>query len=617
MCGFLVAVTRPGALELAAVEYALREMRHRGPDASRVEVTQVRDWDIWLGHQRLAIQDLDVRANQPMSFDGMSIVYNGEVYNGANLRAKLEPRDWVSSSDTEILLASLSARGPTCLGDVNGMFAFACFEKIESRITLARDRLGQKPLYLLHSEELFVAASELKAIYAIAQALSFHLHEDQEAFAHYRWLGYLPFASTPYREIRRFRAATWSTFELRPDAIVRTAERCYWDPFAHVASGFPRSRMEAREACAALLDDATVLRTVSDRPVGVFLSGGIDSTLVATSLAKVKKDALVISVESPGFDESNEAAQTARTLGLPFRRVVLNEEAYARQQERLADVFDEPFSDQSSIPLMALCEEAVRDVTVALTGDGGDEPFLGYPWQTFPERVWKSNVGLVARGAARWPPARTALARLLASDAGASVIARFEQMFGRNPETAQGKALIAEALLSATSAEWLYDAVNSAQPPSTLPACDQAQLRRPLLKSAKEFYPEYSWGAFSDRPLCEQLAALDLVTYLRDGILVKADRSSMAYSMELRSPFLDHRLVEFGFSLPIALKVSGTMHKLVLRDLLRSRLTGEIADRPKSGFGVALPDELPSASTPRGRWTKYCEEVWRRRWLTR
>jgi asparagine synthase (glutamine-hydrolysing) len=614
MCGFVIAITRPGVFERDTVQRSVSELAHRGPDASAISVERLDEWDVWLGHQRLAIQDLDARANQPMTIESSSIVYNGEVYNARDLRQKLDERDWFSSSDTEVLLATLRERGPSSLSDVNGMFAFAYLDREARTVTVARDRLGQKPLYVYRTPERFIAASELKSILALLEDSCTTLERDERALAHYRWLGYLPFSYTPYKEIERFRAATWASFRLTRAAIEPHRKACFWDPFAHLDANTFGTLSEASEACAALLDDATAIRTVSDRPIGVFLSGGIDSNLVATSLAKAHKDALAISVESPGFDESAEAERNAKLLGLPFLRIELSQASYRAQLERIQYTFDEPFADQSAIPLMALCQEAVGHATVVLTGDGGDEPFVGYPWQGFPERIWEGLAGRAVRSIPRQPAVRSAAARFMRSSAGEGAVRLLERAAGRNPETAGAKAFIVEELLHATSPAQLYDVVHCAQPPSSLAANDMNMLERPLLEAAKSFYGEYSWEALDDRPLCEQLAALDLVTYLRDGVLVKADRSSMAYSMELRSPFLDHRLVEFGLSLPLDYKAQGGTHKLVLRDILRLRLGRAVAERPKSGFGVTLPEGLPDAPTGRGRWVKHCEDVWRQRW---
>jgi asparagine synthase (glutamine-hydrolysing) len=614
MCGFVIAITRPGGFDRKTVQRALSKLAHRGPDASAVSVERIADWEIWLGHQRLAIQDLDARANQPMTIEDSSIVYNGEVYNTLDLRRMLERRDWFSSSDTEVLLATLRERGPASLADVNGMFAFAYLDRGGKTVTLARDRLGQKPLYVYHTPERFIAASELKSVYSLLGDSGIALGRDEQALAYYRWLGYLPFSYTPYQQLKKFRAATWASYRLTRAGIECHDQACFWDPFANIDADRFRSLGEAREALSALLDDATAIRTVSDRPIGVFLSGGIDSSLVATSLAKAHKQALAISVQSPGFDESAEAERNAELLGLPFHRIKLSEKSYRAQLRQIEETFDEPFADQSAIPLMALCQEAVSHVTVALTGDGGDEPFVGYPWHSFPELIWG---GLAARAVRKIPKnasVRSLAAHFIRSEGGKWTLQLLERAARRNPKTAAAKALIVEELLHATSPEQLYDVLHSAQPPSTLAPNDLNMLQRPLLEAAKSFYPEYSWEALDDRSLSERLAALDLVTYLRDGVLVKADRSSMAYSMELRSPFLDHRLVEFGLSLPLEDKVRGHTHKLILRDLLGTRLGPKVAKRPKSGFGVMLPSDLPEASTERGRWVKHCEDAWERRW---
>lgn len=613
MCGLLIVAARPGTFHQDEVEQALGRLVHRGPDAAGLELERIGDWEVWLGHQRLAIQDLDSRANQPMRIDESAIVYNGEVYNATELRGRLNRHHWRSSSDTEVLLATLHEHGPSSLRNVNGMFAFAYLNGRERTLTLARDRMGQKPLYLYRTPQCLVAASELKAIYRLLSGKRI-LTPDARALAHYRWLGYLPFSYTPYREIQKFRASNWVTYELMEETIECRERSCFWDPFARLDKRAFRSVEEARENCSTLLDEATAIRTVSDRPIGIFLSAGIDSTLIASSLARAGADATAITIRSAGFDESQDAENTARILGLPYRRIELHDDSYAAQLGLIEETFDEPFADQSAIPLMALCQEAVGYVTVALTGDGGDEPFVGYPWLAFPQRIWGNPAVTAVRNARSSAVVRTVLSSFIRSSAGEKAIQFLERAVGRNPKTARAKAFVVDELLRAQSPGDLYDVLQAAQPPASLSRRDASLLQRPLLEAAQSFYPEYSWGALAGRSLTEQLAALDLVTYLPDGVLVKADRSSMAYSMELRSPFLDHRLIEFGLSLPLHYKVSGTQHKLILRELLRTRLDAPIVDRSKTGFGVSLPAELPDAPTERGRWVKHCERVWAGRW---
>jgi asparagine synthase (glutamine-hydrolysing) len=529
MCGIAGIVGPRASVELA--QSMAQRLRHRGPDGEGA-------WGnpgVALAHRRLAILDLSEGGHQPMLFDSQVLTYNGEIYNHARLRAEL-PGPWHSSGDTEVLVHLLAKHGGACLHRLVGMFAFAAWDTREQRLLLARDRLGIKPLYYQVLPDGIAFASELKALLVLGQP-----QIDHSAVRDFLFHGYIPAPKTIYRGIAKLPAGhtlTWDAGRIR-------IER-YWDPSTTIVI---RSTGDTVHELDALLRDVVPAHTLSDVPVGVFLSGGIDSALTAYYLDAPRTYTL-------GFDagarsEADAARRAAAHLRTVHMEMTAPQADFAGALERLTGLFDEPFGDSAAWSNYLIAQFARREVTVALSGEGGDEIFCGYP------RYW-SRIGarstLFNRSLARYLPPLSRLAASMQRHAYIGLPAYAAALGGLT-------ARQIDVLLAKPWAEPEYDYL--------------------------WFYRQY-WR--EDLSPLAQLRWLDLNTGLAEGLLTKVDRTSMAHSLEVRPPLLDHRLVEFMLSVDPNVLVDQRRRrgKLLVRRLMEPRLPPGHLDQPKSGFGLPV-----------------------------
>ncbi len=506
-------------------------LRHRGPDGDGV-------WSeagIALAHRRLAILDLSDDARQPMVHAGHVLTYNGELYNHEALRRDL-PGPWRSSGDTEVLLRLLARDGVAALGRLVGMFAFALWDQAGRRLLLVRDRVGIKPLYYRLLPDGIAFASELKALRVLGTP-----DIDRSAVRDFLFHGYVPAPKSIYGGIHKLPAGHALTWQDGRVAIER-----YWQPSAQIAL---RDAGAAREALDALLAEVIPAQTLADVPVGVFLSGGIDSALTAYYLRQPRTYTL-------GFERrSRSEAEAARALAAHLQTVHTEMTAQAADfGDALAAIpalFDEPFGDSAAWSNYLVAQFARREVTVALSGEGGDEIFCGYP------RYW-SDVG------ARSSPLNRLLARCLPP------LTRLGQSMQRQAYT--GLPAYAAALGGLTAVQV-----------DTLLAPAWRESGYDYLWFYRRFWRE-------DLTPLARLRWLDLHTDLAEGLLTKVDRTSMAHSLEVRPPLLDHRLVEFMLGVDPALLVDRAHRrgKMLVRELMAPRLPPGHLDRPKSGFGLPV-----------------------------
>lgn len=607
MCGFVSVIASTGRFAEPDLRRAIGTLSHRGPDALAVRcVLRDSSNEVWFAHARLALLDLTSDGDQPMVGHGGAIVFNGEVYNHRALREALEHAGdaFRSASDTEVLLAGLSRYGSSFFARCNAMAAFCYLDLRRATLLVGRDRLGKKPIYVYESDGVVAFASELKAF----RALGLTLTESSVGWSYFHWLRHVPFEHTIYRECRKLHAATTQEFDVR--ARTFSEPQLYWDPFRTCSEVYKGSYADAIAEASELLDDATRLRLDADVPVGVFLSAGVDSTLVASSAAKVggALRAFVVKADDPQFDESSDAERTAKQLGIDCVVLHLRREDYAAQVRSLSYFFDEPCAPLSQIPQSAVSSLASAHVKAVLTGDGGDEIFLGYPWFGFPERLWglRRVVGLV-------PGSRRILLSLLGGSGAVALTAMASLLAGGSTGDISGKVRLARSVLSSESQVECYDFFQEIRPRADLSVDEQLRLGQGgVLERARRHYPGYSWHALENRSLQELLAGLEMVTSMRDEILVKVDRSTMAHSLEARSPFLDYRLVEFGFKLPLEFKTRQGVYKRILRDLCAVRGFPHIAARKKSGFGIPAPNDLPPGQSVAQRWAAQVEHDWKR-----
>lgn len=555
MCGIFGwlgdAPTDPN--ELTATQ--TRILRHRGPDDQGFE--RGAGWG--LGFCRLSILDLSATGHQPMfTPDGrFGIVFNGEIYNYVELRRSLEQagEKFVGSSDTEVLLRLLMREGTNALPQLNGMFALA-FVDIERRtFLLARDRLGVKPLYYEMRPGQLRFASELKALLAWRDA---RCQVDPAAVAEYLALNYLSNETCIFQGYRKLPPGNFILGSF--DAPAQAQVTPFWHLELNGEKGDQPLTKSEQDDLASLLNDAVRIRLRSDVPLGIFLSGGLDSSLVTTFAAQSPNGhrplALTVGFVEREYDETTLARATAERAGLAHR-IIPQQPSSLTNVDRLAWFYDEPFGDASALPTFALCEVAAKHATVFLAGDGGDEAFGGYRrYIESARRKWLTHLslGFVATSLARVLPTLSPL--------------RYQLHKVGLPD--QGWAAAFDGIPQDPALEFI------AHPDL-----------RPLHKSAGDALWR-RWAASRGDALTARQQALDYALYLPDDILVKMDRAAMAHSIEVRSPFLDYRLIEWAARLPRAKLLNASEGKLPLRRLGAQMLPSSVNTAGKRGFGVPL-----------------------------
>ena len=553
---------------------------HRGPDASDVFVDA--DKGVAFGFRRLAIQDLSPTGMQPMtSPDGRFLcIYNGEIYNFRELKRDLEGRGaikWRGSSDTEVMLALIERDGvEAALEKLDGMFAVALFDRKKGVVHLIRDRMGEKPLYYGWSGNLFVFASELKALTACP---GWRGTIEQDAVDAYMRYAYIPAPHTIYRGIRKLPPGHMITLDLENvTAGALPASDAYWNARAEVEVAarerFDGSEDEMADELEKLLTHSVGRRLISDVPLGVFLSGGIDSstvTAVAQSVSSNPIKTFTIGFDDARFDESKSAARIAQHLGTEHVELPASANAPLNLVERMPDVYDEPFADVSQLPTLLLSELTRKHVTVALSGDGGDELFIGYPRYLSAESKWHSKRGVLACTAGR----AGMVSGLLAPRA----INRLS--LGRRPWRLGDKLYRYTMDTNAATPESVYEAFVSRWRTAA----------QPCAEPAIGFFRQPSGFAQLSDPV-ERMSYADAVSYLPDDLLVKIDRATMAVGLEGRAPLLDHAIVRFAWRLPRLMRENGSVTKRPLRAVLRRYVPEELFDKPKQGFEPPLGDWL-------------------------
>ncbi len=575
MCGivgFLCSTPETADEELRRLVSAMAAtLRHRGPDGRGVW-TDARA-GVALGHTRLAILDLSPAGNQPMqsSCGRYVLVYNGEVYNHRELRKELEGRGrrFRGRSDTETLLEAIAEWGlePTLRRCV-GMFAFALWDRHRQELTLVRDRLGIKPLYYGWCGGTFFFASELKALRVHPD---FTAELDREAVSLLLRHNYVPAPWSIYRGIAKLRPGTVVT--VRPDRRgVLPQPQAYWSLEEVARAGreqpFRGSEEEAVERLEELLGEAVRARLISDVPLGAFLSGGIDSSAVVALMQKASDRPVrtfSIGFHEKRYNEAPFAKSVARHLGTDHVEYYVTPREALDVIPRLPTLYDEPFADSSQVPTFLVSQVARQSVTVCLSGDGGDELFGGYTRYAAAARVWRLIRCLPA-------PVRRA--------ASAAVRTCGPLLPGKTPKR---RALPASEILRCRSLREVYVHFMShwSRPGELVVGGtnDPGPLADPRL-----------WSP--DASPYEQMMYVDTLTYLPDDILVKVDRASMGVSLEARVPLLDHRVVEFAWSLSVEVRVRRGRTKWPLRQLLARHVPPALFERPKTGFGIPIDEWL-------------------------
>ncbi len=560
-----------------------RAIAHRGPD--NAGTWSDASFGVGFGHRRLSILDLSKEGSQPMlSASGrFCMVYNGEVYNFKQIRWELEDlgHGFRGNSDTEVILAAISQWGLSdALRRFRGIFAFALWDRQERVLHLVRDPLGVKPLYYSFLDDFILFGSELKALRAHP---AFPGRIDREALALFLRLGYIESPYSIYEGVRKLPPGGVLSIPLEKDPKAAKPER-YWRPAQAVAAPFPGSDEEAADELERLLKESVSMQMVADVPVGAFLSGGIDSSLVAALMqmsASRPVRTFTIGFKEAAYNEADYAESIARHLGCDHTGMTLSPGEAREAIPRISGIFDEPFADVSQIPTFLVSQLARRQVTVSLSGDGGDELFGGYTKYLWGRRIWAGARtmpfplrNLMGRALQAVPERLIdgAFSRLRPFLPGKQRRGRMGELFGKAGRIFAGasKSLAYRNL----SSVWLNpgEAALGAREPGGI-----------MLD--RECWPD-------SRDFAEWMMRMDIEGYLPDDILVKLDRASMAVSLEGRVPLLDQKVAEFALALPVNMKVRRGTGKWLLRQVAFRHVPERLLDRPKMGFGVPIGEWL-------------------------
>jgi len=525
----------------SVVDKKLSLMSSRGPDYS--SNINVKDRLI-LGHTRLAILDLDPRANQPFKYENLIIVYNGEIYNFLEIRKMLEKLGYKfkTNSDTEVICAAYLEFGEKCLDYFNGMFAFVIYDSKRNNLFGARDRLGKKPFFYTLRNNYFEFASQLNVL-----SYENNFDIDNDSITEYLLWGYVPEPKSIYMQIHKLRAGYKFNYNLEKNIFY---DEKYWDLPNQWSQTNPINYADSVDNLDKLLNDAVKIRMISDVPIGVFLSGGIDSSLVAAlaqnqSLSRIKTFSIKFNEDS--FDESKYAKQVSNHINSDHTEILCDYSEGIEIIKKFSSYYDEPFSDSSAIPSLILAKNTKKYVTVALTGDGGDESFIGY--HTYSDLSKKKKLFIIPL-----------FIRYLAS-----LVFRLAPNYKHK--------LISGGLRLKDINEFHYTFYTG--------------INKSWIKNIPQSY-HFKDILYSDKPLLERVTDFDIKTFLNGDSNTKVDKATMSFSLESRAPLMDFRVVEFARNLPTEFKFSNNIQKKILKDILFKYVPKEIFTRPKAGFSVPI-----------------------------
>jgi asparagine synthase (glutamine-hydrolysing) len=523
-------------------------LAHRGPDADGFFYDE--NTGVGLGHRRLSIIDLSAAANQPFySADGRyAMIFNGEVYNFKEIQAKygIKPR---THSDTEIIVEAFAKAGPDSFNDLNGMFAIVIWDKVSNKLFIARDRAGVKPLHYWYRDGDFAFASELKAIATLPIKKSIN----RTAVTNFLYLGYIPEEDTIYEDCYKLQPGQYAVLQKGVLDIFS-----YWALEDEIDPAVLSNEKEARKTLKSLLESSVEYCLISDVPLGIFLSGGVDSSLVAAIARKVSGapvKTFSIGFEEEKYNETQFARRVANHIQSEHHEFTVTEKDALELVDGLIGVYDEPYADTSAIPTLIVSKLARQHVTVALSGDGGDELFMGYGFY-----IWAKRLNNPFLKALRKPISKTLF------QFGNNRVKRGSKLFDYSDASRKKSHIFSQEQYLFTEREIEEMLV---QP---VPIDLQETIENPKRKLS----------------VIEEQSFFDLKNYLPEELLVKTDRASMHHSLEVRVPLLDHRLIEFSINLDQSLKMRGGTTKYLLKQVLYDYVPADIFKRPKWGFTVPM-----------------------------
>lgn len=559
MCGIFGIITKNNELSQETVKKCTDLLMHRGPDNGNVYLAEHKK--LALGHRRLSIIDLSEQAHQPFwsQCGRYVIVYNGEIYNFQQL-AKTLQKPLKTHSDTEVLLEGFIQHGVDFFAKLNGMFAFAIYDTQQDVLILARDRTGIKPLFYYLDDQDFIFASEIKAITVAKPDTPFR----KELLPYFLHLGYLPQPYTIYQNVFKFPTGNYAVVKNR-----QVSFHAYWKIEQEISNKLITNEQDAIDRLDTLLHRSVQSQLISDVPLGVFLSGGIDSSTVAVFAAKNSEKPIKtfsIAFTEADFNESKYAEEVAKHIRAEHHTLTFTKQDILDLFERYHTAYDEPCADSSLLPTMMVSKLARKYVTVALSGDGGDELFMGYGAYQWAKRLQKPWLKLT----------RPVLSRV--SSLGKDKHKRIGRLLRY-----QNKQHLKSHIFS--QEQYFFS---------------ELELKKLLIHPRFDF-SEINTDIFSyERALnsIEQQSLFDFQYYLRDDLLVKIDRASMQFSLETRVPLLDNEIIRFAWNIPTALKIKAGQNKYILRQVLYRYLPKSIFERPKWGFSVPIREWLTTDLKP-------------------
>lgn len=538
MCGIYITNI---PYEKDEVEKKLQSIKFRGPDNLGYKKIS----DISIGHLRLSILDLEERSNQPYCYQNLNITFNGEIYNFTDIKKELMSLGYTfeTTSDTEVLIKGYTEWKEELLPRLNGMFAFAIYDIDKNKIFCARDRLGVKPFFYYWKEGQFEICSQLRPLINKQSKVS------DEAVSIYLDCGYVPSPYSILENVYKLPPGNFMEIDLTNNSKTITE---YWNLKPAVINDI--SYEDAKKELHTLLTDAVKIRMQADVPLGSFLSGGIDSALVSAIASKISDSPIktfTIGFKDPKFDESKVAKKFSQIIGSDHTETICGPDDAIKMLVKLIEVYDEPFADSSALPSLLLNSVTTDYVTVALSGDGGDESFLGY--KHFDKLTQFNNIKVIPF-----------FIRNFFSNF------NLYKILGGRPETLKGIL----KTKNADSFAW-----------KTFTGFDTIQK-----VTEKNWFTNYTGYKKTSTHSLQRMADLNIKLWLENDSNVKVDRASMAYSMEIRSPFLDYRVVEFARKLPVEYRYRYGLKKRITKDILSEYIPEEIFNLPKKGFGIPLGD---------------------------
>jgi asparagine synthase (glutamine-hydrolysing) len=560
MCGVFGYIDNKGVFSDESLKAMSQLLKHRGPDAEGFFIHK----NTGLGHRRLSIIDLSTTANQPMhSHCGRYVmIFNGEIYNYLEITEELKKQNptifFNTHSDTEVILEAFTVWGKDFVNKLNGMFVIVIFDKQEKTLLLFRDRIGIKPLYYYLTNNCFVFASELKAISRLPEIRE-QLQTEYKAINYFLHLGYIPEPYSIYKNIFKFPAGSYAeiaTHSTLPEKLKTTS---FWKAENKILSEVITNEHEAKEKLKELLISSVRYRMISDVPFGTFLSGGVDSSLVtaiAQSISGNSVKTFSIGFEESSFNEAPYARAVAEYLGTDHHEFFVKEQQAFDLIPEIPSVYDEPFADSSAIPTMLVSKLAKEHVTMTLSGDGGDELFMGYGAYNWAERLnnpltqtfRKPLSSILSMGGDKYKHAAWVLNYPDKKHLPSHIFSQDQYLFSRK----EISKLLDPDILRETEMEETFPHLSRKLDPS------------------------------------EQQALFDLNYYLKDDLLVKVDRASMHYALETRVPLLDYRIIEFALNLSPQLRKQGKTTKYLLKQVLYDFVPEKYFNRPKRGFALPI-----------------------------